>query len=207
MTGLSARKSRGSLISTVLLAFLAVTLMPASGVQGAPVWKEYRNRRYGFSFEYPAAWDKAAYKTFCGLRVRGREIRLGARTFLYIEDGNPADLAVQISRFLRKKEEYGFKEEARKENTVAGVKALTVEFEVEGVHRFGAATFLQKGQRVFILDWSAGSASCDLEDRGIREFLGEESVYDHILRTFKFEKTISLPFWDTLIEEHKFVAP
>jgi hypothetical protein len=197
---------RRRLMAVLLAAWMAAGLIPLQAL-GAPVWKVYHNRRYGFSFEYPAAWDRNAYKTFCGLRARGREIRLGARTFLYIKEGQDSDLAAQAESFIRKKAEYGFQVESRKEIMVAGVKALALEFGVEGVHRFGAATLFQKGHKTFILDWTGGSASCDLEDQEVREFPGEANVYEHLLTTFKFEKTIVPPLLDTLLEEYKVWLP
>jgi hypothetical protein len=194
---------RRRLLTALGLVVLALILMPAPGPESAPVWKVYHNRRYGFSFEYPAAWDRNAYKAFCGLRARRREIRLGARTFLFIKDSQGTNLTVQTERFIRQKAEYGFKLESRKETLVAGIKAVSLEFSVEDVPRFGAATLFEQDQLIFILDWSGGSASCDLEDQGVQEFCGDDSVYEHILKTFKFEKTILPPLFDMLLEGYK----
>ncbi len=189
------------------LACLALILSPLPGLRGAPVWKLYHNRKFGLSFEYPAAWDRNAYRAFCGLRARGREIRLGARTFLYVRDSQGINLAAQVEGFIRQKAGYGFKLESRKEIMVAGLKAVSLEFEVEGVPRFGAATLFEKDQQIYILDWTGGSASCDLEDQGIQEFCGDNSVYEHLLKTLKFEKTVLPPLFDLLLEGYKNLLP
>jgi hypothetical protein len=72
---------------------------------------------------------------------------------------------------------------SRKDETVNGIRAVTVEYRFGGLNRYGTITLIEKDERIFAFNLTAG-AFCDIPESGVREF----DAFLHMIATFQFTK-------------------
>ncbi len=139
-------------------------------------WHTYGDGGLGFMFEYPAAYDTDKQYENCSVKQSGNGLTIGSRS--YIE--NDSDDGLTLRQFAQKKiEEYkdaDWKIEQTTDTWVGDEKALSVDYRFGGVSRYGNITFVHRGTYFYIFSFEAGAFACG----------DEPSVYEHLLKTFKW---------------------
>ncbi len=147
---------------------------------GNALWATYQNNTYGFSFDYPAIYESAAYKAACGLRDLGSSINLGARIELGIYPAAGLSLEDFARQFLSSKD---WTLENQDNTSLAGQSAINVDYRFGGPNRFGTLTLIKHNDVVLALGYTSGSFCANLSQDD-----DEASAFQHILDTFQFTK-------------------
>ncbi len=167
-----------------VIASTEPTLVPAIPTVSTPiVWSTYRNDTYGFTFEYPAAYDNASYKDSCGIKESNDGIHLGHQIDLLFLESNGLDLTEYANTLLQSK---GWTSTSLINATTDGLERVTVEYRFGGLNRFGKFTLIKSGAHIFALNFTAGSF-CDIPEAS----LSEPEVYSHVLETFRLTTTVT----------------
>lgn len=151
-------------------------------------WKVYRNEKYGFEFEYPAIYDEYELegRIPCILRdytnipnYPDKEVVLGSRTFLSIQS-EKEDVEVYVKQLFQRED---LELTSWQIHTVAGVEAISVEYEFGGMRRRGWATFFKQGDTLYSISYSLwGGSTCDFGQMGF----GEIEIYAYMVTSFRF---------------------
>jgi hypothetical protein len=155
-------------------------------------WKVYRNEKYGFEFEYPAIYDEyeSEGRKPCELRDYldvpdrfNKEIVLGSRTFLTFVS-EEKDLETYVRQLIEQKTNAGgWYLISQQTHLVHGVKAISIEYEVGAMGRRGWASFLKRGDTLFIINFALwGGNTCELGDVGVFE----SEAYAHMVTSLRF---------------------
>jgi hypothetical protein len=158
-------------------------------------WKIYRNEDYGFEFKYPPVPSGCELCEIHENEEEFDEVFSVNRTSLFIKDSEGLTLLEYVYKEFPKEWEEGPKYEttdngeylketwveSRENTTVGDEKAIKVNYRFGGMARLGIDTFVEKNDKVFIFDFTAGAFCCDKADT-----IYELDVYDAMLSTFKF---------------------
>jgi hypothetical protein len=144
-------------------------------------WTTYRNDVFGFSFQYPSAYDAPEIAPRCGIKVEQQAdrvvVRWGMRSTLEVfsSDGDtPADL-------LQSRLGQDVTDVEMKDFAADGASGVRATFRFGGPNRFGEMAVLQDGQRSYVASFTAG-ATCEPE--GLT-FL-EAAAFDHAVQSLSF---------------------
>ena len=154
-------------------------MIPTSSASA--VWSVYHNSQYGFTFEYPTAYEESSYIDSCGIKEDSHGIHLGHQIDLLFIESNGLKKTEYAKNLLQSK---GWISDSLKNTTVNGQEAITVEYRFGGTNRFGTFTLIERNHHIFILSFSAGSF-CDMPEVNVFE----PEVYSHLLATFQFFNT------------------
>jgi len=167
-----------------------LTFIPPASGEPSGVWTTYRNKNFGFSFEYPAAYDFQQYRS-CALRESVRWDGLGTEIYVAhngliiykLPDSYSQDYVAleDYVNGLIKKNASQWKNPSKTDSLISGVKAVRLEFQPTygGGDR---ADFLDRdGYRYSFAFEHSTDGHCDLP--GIRE----SDVYSHMVATFRFD--------------------
>jgi hypothetical protein len=130
----------------------------------------YESEELGISFEYPSIYDYVG----CGLRVdndgRFGTVDLG-RSSLQIQDAEGMTAEEHREIFIQQSAEWdpNFSIDNLGVGELGGEKSAAINYYFGGLSRFGAATFVVHGDRLFVLHFTAG-VFCDIPEAGIYEF-------------------------------------
>lgn len=151
-------------------------------------WKVYRNEEYSFEFEYPTLYDEyeleerkpcELLETIDVPNYPIDEIKVGSRTFLSFSP-EEEDLETYIVQLIERKE---WHLSSKQTHIVAGVEAVSIEFEFGGMGRRGWATFFKRGDTLYSISYSlSGGSTCDFGQMGF----GEIEIYAHMVTSFRF---------------------
>lgn len=135
-------------------------------------WKTYYSDSYGFSFFYPAVYDKQQYET-CAPKIfeqpDGTEFSLGHQSFLHVQRINNLDLQAYVENLVAQKQAEGsWLLEVQNTRKVAGEEAIEVSYRFGGTNRFGTATFLIHKDLLLTFNFYAG-AFCDVPEADLTE--------------------------------------
>ncbi len=166
-----------------------ILIPPASG-EPFGAWTTYRNKNFGFSFEYPAAYDSQQYRS-CALQVVTRWVGSGAEIYVAhsgliiygLPDSHSQDYVAleDYVNGLIKENASQWKNPAKTDSLISGVKAIRLEFRPTygGGDR---ADFLDRDGFRYSFGFNRSTdGHCDLP--GIRE----SDVYSHMVATFRFD--------------------
>ncbi len=161
------------------------TPAPLESYQGQ--WETYSNAEYGFSFEYPAAYDGSDFG-FCAARANDTApegslfaLSLGSRTSLVLSDAGGQDLQAVVDAYRGDPTHQADQFDAATERTVGGVDALVLPYRSGGTNRYAEAVFFIKGSTLYRVDTGTPSA-CDVPAINLREL----DAYSHLLDSFAF---------------------
>lgn len=156
------------------------------------VYKQYINDEFGFSFEYPAAYDVEPY-TICGLVPRKNVnddmgqpyqffMNIGFRGEFGILENGFSSLGEFVDQWIQRKETSGsWILSTRINREINGSQATTIEYRFGGRGGYATSTFFGLSDQVYIFNISAG-AFCDFPEVGLNEF----DDFNHAIETFKF---------------------
>jgi hypothetical protein len=145
-------------------------------------WQTYRNQTFGFSFEYPVAYDLPENKTQCGLWEEadgdGVVVHWGSRSALNAfpsQGESPAELiSARIDQAASDVEIMAF--------SADGVPGLRATFRFGGLARFGEIYAFEHQGYDYVAAFTAG-AMC--EPRGLS--LLEPAAFDHAVQSLSFQ--------------------
>lgn len=145
-------------------------------------WQTYRNQTFGFSFEYPVAYDLPENKTQCGLWEEadgdGVVVHWGSRSVLNAfpsQGESPTELiAARVGQDASDVETTAF--------SADGVPGLRATFRFGGLARFGEIYAFEHQGYDYVATFTAG-AMC--EPRGL-SFL-EPAAFDHAIQSLSFQ--------------------
>lgn len=158
----------------------------ASQAQTTPTesvdWQIYRNQTFGFSFEYPAAYDLPGNKTQCGLREEADGdsvvVHWGSRSVLNAflsQGGSPAELIpARISQDASDVQTMAF--------SAGGVPGIRATFRFGGLARFGEIYAFEHQGYAYVATFTAG-AMC--QPLGLA--LLEPAAFDHAIQSLSFQ--------------------
>ena len=168
-------------------------LVPTTPTSSTPaIWNTYHNDQYGFTFEYPAAYDNTSYITSCGIKESNDGIRIGHQIDLMFLESNGLGLPEFANNLLQSK---GWTSNSIKNATTNGLETITVDYRFGGTNRFGTITLIKQNSFIFALNFSAGSF-CDIP----KSQVSEPEVYSHILETFQLSASTLTPTAASTIE-------
>ncbi len=147
---------------------------------GNALWATYQSKTYNFSFEYPAIYELAPFKTTCGLRDLGPTLNLGARIEIVMYPVGSITLEDFTHEFLSTKD---WVLENQDNGQLGGLNAININYQFGGLNRFGTLTLVKHSEVVVALGFTSGSFCADLPPED-----DEASTYQHILDTFQFIK-------------------
>jgi hypothetical protein len=147
---------------------------------GNALWATYQSKTYRFSFEYPAIYEMAPFKTTCGLRDLGSSLTLGARIEIVMYPVGSISLEDFTRQLLSTKD---WMLENQDNGLLGGLSAININYRFGGTSRFGTITLVKHDQVVVALGFTSGSFCADLPPED-----DEASTYQHILDTFQFVK-------------------
>lgn len=164
----------------------SITTLPADS-SSAPMaddsnalWNTYRNVTYGFTFEYPAIYDDAAYKDSCGVKEIGDGIHLGHQIDLLFLNSGGLGLADFTNAFLQSK---GWSVDSQNNNPINGFEAVSAQYRFGGTNRFGTLTLVKQNDQIFAFNFSAGGF-CEVP----ADQPTEPAAYSHMIETFKLNQ-------------------
>lgn len=145
------------------------------------LWNIYENEQYGFSFEYPAAYDAGP----CGFSFtedeNGLGIHFGNSSSLTVTPEIQVSLEEYVDSVIREfSSDDTFQLERREAKDINGLPAETIDYRFGGPSRFGTAAFLIKDGHLFAFNLTA-PASCEIPGVSVTE----AAVYQHVIDTFK----------------------
>ncbi|HZE69892.1 MAG TPA: hypothetical protein VE135_10260 [Pyrinomonadaceae bacterium] len=138
-------------------------------------WKLYRNQTHGFSFEYPALYEKAD----CSVHEDDKEVSLGSRSILQIHESRGLSLKNFVNKFI---EEGELRVNHRSTRRVGNLDAIAIDYRLVGTNRYGTFTAAYAGKVIYVFDFTAGGGACD--SVGVKEI----DAYSHMIDSFRLEK-------------------
>ena len=141
-------------------------------------WKLYQNNTFGFSMEYPRAYDEAPYSDTCGLKVSNEGIHLGHQIELLFLAANNFSVEAYASKLLKDK---NWTLESQRYQTVSGLNAVTVDYRFGGTNRFGTFTLVESNGLIVAFQFTAGDF-CEIPGSQITE----ADAYAYIIGSFRF---------------------
>ncbi len=154
------------------------TLIPVDN--SSALWKTYRNDVYGFTFEYPAIYDEAAYSDTCGIKPSDAGIHLGHQIDLFFLNANGQDLTQFADNLIQTK---GWSIDSQTHDPINGLEAAAIQYRFGGTNRFGTFTLVKQGEQIFAFNFSAGGF-CEVPT----DQPAESAAYSHMIETFQLNK-------------------
>jgi len=164
------------------------TLEPSSTAHPPDIprmaWSVYRDARFGYLFEYPAAYDHPIDPQ-CGLTVvnpisrKGQEVYVGSSVAMFIkEPQHPSwrDDACLLILDLGQDAKLSLLSDL----TFAGEDALTVAFDATW-NPNGREVLFQHGGFLYVIA-NIANPTCDIQEAGVNS----DAVYQHMLESFRF---------------------
>jgi hypothetical protein len=158
-------------------AYIPSTNVPSN------LWRTYQSALYGFTFEYPAVYEDAAYKDTCGLKETAEGIQIGQRIEVRYLDSGGLSLAEFADNFVKGQ---GWNVDSQSSASINGSDAISVQYRFGGTNRFGSITFISNNGRIYAVNFSAGSF-CEMPDAQA----SEPNAYSRIVESFRFDQAVT----------------
>lgn len=129
----------------------------------------------GFAFEYPALFEQPAYQPRCGLKAYDDRVVVADQITIWSEAANGRTQEQLADELLAKGD---LREENRR--VIQPGDRLAVDYRFGGVNAFGTFTIDMSGERLYVIEFNAGTLECEVPDQGIGRF----EALAHIDQTF-----------------------
>lgn len=148
------------------------------------VWTAYVNDEYGFTFEYPAAYDVEPFKSWgCGIHASDNGVFFGSDNSLSVVSADGLDLGEYVDRYVQ---EQGSGFEAGRRETIdrnGESRGIVIDYFHRGVNHGGIAAFFQRDDNVYIFRVRL-SLACSMQEI---DLLSPGPFY-HAVETFTFTR-------------------
>lgn len=139
--------------------------LPSATTSADGKWVLYTNTALGFSFEYPALFEQPAYQTTCGLKAYDDRVVVADQIAIWSEPGDGRTQDQLADELIAKGD---WKEEGR--HVVPPGDRLQVDFRFGGANAFGTMTIATFEERLYVIDFQAGTLNCEVPDQAVGRF-------------------------------------
>ncbi len=145
-------------------------------------WMTYRNREFGFAFEYPSAYDSIQAQTHCGLweeaQANGIVVHWGARSTLAVFPS----LGASADDLLKSRLSQDAVNVEMTAVTASGVPGLKATFRFGGLGRYGEIYAFESMGRGFAASFTSGPG-CEPADFPLLE----AAAFDHAVQSLSID--------------------